>query len=105
MRRAKVDVQLLNTYFVVSNMSKMRKASAMVPSPKTYVRAVLSRIGRSSGALGRPFQLTPVPAHAWVDWVTSHLVPGGLLLRKAYDISLDTRRRAIRKAERAAKTL
>ncbi|KAL4400041.1 fatty acid elongation protein [Malassezia pachydermatis] len=103
MRRANVDVQLLNTYFVVSNMSKVRRASMMVPSPTTYVRHVLSRIGRSSGALGRPFTLTPVPSHAWIDWATAHLLPKWFLLRKAYDVSLDTRRRAIRKAERQAK--
>lgn len=103
LRRAKVDVQLLNTYFVVSNMSKVRRASLLVPTPSTYVAAVLSRLGRASGALGRPFTLTPVPAHAWLDWITAHFVPGWLLLRKAYDVNVSVRRRALRKAERLAK--
>lgn len=103
LRRANVDVQLLNTFFVVSNMSKVRRPSLLVPSPSTYVSAVLSRLGRASGALGRAFTLTPVPAHAWVDWATAHLVPAWLLLSKAYDTNLSLRRRALRKAERAAK--
>ncbi|WFC98543.1 hypothetical protein MYAM1_001271 [Malassezia yamatoensis] len=101
--RDKVDVQLLNTYFVVSSMSKIRKSSAMIPSPDSFVKSVLSRIGRSSGALGRPYTLTPWPAHAWLDWATSHLVPGAFLLQKIYDYNLGTRKRAIRKVEQLAK--
>lgn len=84
MRRANVDVQLLNTYFVVSNMSKIRRASLMIPLPEDYVKAALSRIGRSTGALGRPFTLTPYPSHAWLDWVTSRVLPSALLLRYSY---------------------
>ncbi|WFD38272.1 uncharacterized protein MJAP1_001221 [Malassezia japonica] len=103
MRRANVDVQLLNTYFVVSSMSKVRRASAMIPLPTQYVAAALGRIGRSTGALGRPFTLTPWPAHAWLDWATARVVPAGLLLRKSYDVNVATRRAAIRKAERLAK--
>lgn len=104
MRRSHVDVQLLNTYFVVSSMSKVRKPSMMVPTPKNFVRSALSRIGRSSGALGRPFTLTPFPSHAWLDWAVEHFVPRWWLLRQAYDVSLDTRRRAIRKAQRLEKS-
>ena len=103
LRRANVDVQLLNTFFVVSNMSKVRRASWIVPTPKAYVQSVLSRIGLASGAVGRPFTLTPYPTHAWIDWATQYLVPRWFLLSKAYESSLDTRRRAIRKAERSAK--
>ncbi|PKI85564.1 hypothetical protein MVES1_000508 [Malassezia vespertilionis] len=105
LRHENVDVQLLNTFFVVSSMSKVRRPSAMVPMPKSYVRAALQRINRSSGALGRPYTLTPWPVHAYVDWITNYIVPRGFLLRKAYSTSLDTRRRAIRKAERELKAL
>lgn len=104
LRRAKVDVQLLNTYFVVSKMSKKRKASFLVPTPATYVRSVLSRLGRASGALGRAFTLTPVPIHAWLDWSVGHLVPTWLLLRKIYSVNVTLRRLALRKAEREAKS-
>ncbi|KAG8691554.1 hypothetical protein FRC09_011591, partial [Ceratobasidium sp. 395] len=31
-----VDVQLVNTYFVVSSMSKIRRATAMIPMPSPY---------------------------------------------------------------------
>lgn len=33
-----VTVELLNTYFVVSKLSKIRKSSWMIPKPSTYVR-------------------------------------------------------------------
>lgn len=33
-----IDVQLLNTFFVVSNLSKIRKSNWMTPMPKAYVR-------------------------------------------------------------------
>lgn len=32
-------------YFVVSNMSKIRKASLMTPTPATFARAALGKIG------------------------------------------------------------
>ena len=116
MRRVNVDVELLNTYFVVSNMSKVRRPSAMVQTPAQYVHATLTRLGRATGALGRPYTLTPWPMQAWLDWATARIVPSALLLRMAYgtcrlsardadtDVNLDTRRRAIRKAQRTQKT-
>ena len=103
LRRSKVDVQLINAFYVVSNMSKMRKASLMVPSPKQFVHAALTRIGRPSGAIGRPFTGTPWPTHAWIDWAATNLAPRGLLLRYMYGLSFNIRRRALRKASRAQK--
>lgn len=104
LRRDGVDVVLLNTFFVVSNMSKLRRATFMAPTPKQYVAAVLSRIGRSGGALGRPFTMTPWPGHAWFDWAAERIIPRGMLAAKMYDVSADTRRRALRKAARESKS-
>ena len=67
-------MQCLNTYFVVSNMSKIRKSSAMIPTPRQYVQRVLSKIGRSGGACGRPFTMTIWPMHALVDWAIQTFV-------------------------------
>ena len=65
-----VDVETANTHFVVSNMSKIRKPSPLVPTPKAYVRSVLAKIGLPCGALftGRPFVSTPYWSHALLDW-------------------------------------
>ncbi|ELU42146.1 ketoreductase [Rhizoctonia solani AG-1 IA] len=58
-----VDVQLVNTYFVVSSMSKIRRATSMIPLPSTYVRSVLSKIGLQ-GDFTTPYWAHGVLAYA-----------------------------------------
>lgn len=84
LRRSNITVSLLNTYFVVSNMSKVRKSSAMIPTPKQYVAQVLKTLGRNGGAIGRPYTSTPWPMHALVDWATAFVLPRAWLLSYSY---------------------
>lgn len=79
-----IDVELVNTYFVVSNMSKIRKSSLLIPMPKPYVKVVLSRLGLWCGALytGRPNVTTPYWSHAWLDYIIVRLC--GLLALKVW---------------------
>ncbi|EGG12577.1 uncharacterized protein MELLADRAFT_46292 [Melampsora larici-populina 98AG31] len=63
-----IHVRLLNTYFVASEMSKIRKSSFMIPSPKTYVKSVLDTIGLQGGAIGKAYISTGYLAHALVQW-------------------------------------
>ena len=73
-----VDVETANTHFVVSNMSKIRKASLMIPLPKPYVKAVLAKIGWACGALytGRPNVSTTYWSHAFLDYIiVCHNIP------------------------------
>lgn len=134
LRRSNITVSLLNTYFVVSNMSKVRKSSAMIPTPRQYVSQVLKTIGRNGGAVGRPYTSTPWPMHAIVDWATAFILPRAWLLSYTYrtysrqsavylcsgalltcispvpmpcpttDQQAAIRKRAIRKAEKAIKS-
>ncbi|GAA5955849.1 hypothetical protein JCM8115_004342 [Rhodotorula mucilaginosa] len=97
-----VEVELLNTYFVVSKLSKIRKSSWMIPTPKTYVRSVLSKIGVQGGAVGQPHISTPYHGHAPVQWVVDHLFSRSFWLDYNRKLHLDIRRRAIRKREREA---
>ncbi|GJN91729.1 hypothetical protein Rhopal_004752-T1 [Rhodotorula paludigena] len=97
-----VEVELLNTYFVVSKLSKIRKSSWMIPTPKTYVRSVLSHIGVRGGAVGQPHISTPYHGHAPVQWVVDHLFSHRFWLNYNRKLHLDIRRRAIRKREREA---
>ena len=86
-----IDVECVNTYFVVSppilcvsrlvvstsascqvsNMSKIRRASALIPMPKAFVRSVLSKITLPCGALWtkRPGLVTPYWSHAMLDYI------------------------------------
>ncbi|GAA5859592.1 hypothetical protein JCM1840_006363 [Sporobolomyces johnsonii] len=97
-----VEVELLNTYFVVSKLSKIRRSSWMIPTPKTYVRSVLSHIGVKGGAVGQPHISTPYHGHAPVQWVVDHLFSNQFWLDYNRKLHLDIRRRAIRKRERDA---
>lgn len=70
-----ITVQLVNAFFVVSAMSKIRKPSVSTPMPDAYVRSVLSTIGNQCGAVGarRPFVTTPYWSHAVADWVMDQI--------------------------------
>ncbi|EOR01751.1 3-ketoacyl-CoA reductase [Wallemia ichthyophaga EXF-994] len=98
-----VTVELVNTYFVVSSMSKIRRPSKLIPLPATYVRSVLRRIGLSGGSISRPYASTPYWSHAIVD---AFLCLSGfkkLELWYNHKMQKDIRIRALRKKEREAK--
>ena len=52
-------------------MSKIRRASVLIPLPREYVAAVLRKIGVPCGALwtGRPATSTPFWSHALLDYL------------------------------------
>ena len=101
-----VKVQLVQSYLVTSAMSKIRRSSAMVPTPKQFVGAALSKIGRSGGAQGVAATSTPYWAHALLHWVIANLTPGTMnkyvidVNRKMHE---NIRKRALKKAERENK--
>lgn len=100
-----IDVETVNTHFVVSNMSKIRKPSMLVPTPKAYVRAVLSKIGMPCGAFatGRPYVSTPYWSHALLDWFLQSFGWIPLVTHVVHNMHRDIRKRALRKLEREAK--
>ena len=55
-------------------MSKIRRASALIPTPKAFVRSVLSKIAQPCGALWtkRPGVVTPYWSHALLDYFMVH---------------------------------
>ncbi|EKM54109.1 uncharacterized protein PHACADRAFT_257722 [Phanerochaete carnosa HHB-10118-sp] len=100
-----IDVETANTHFVISNMSKIRKSTLLVPPPKLYVKAVLAKIGLPCGALftGRPFTSTPYWSHALLDWFIHVLGWRSAIAGVVHNMHRDIRRRALRKLEREAK--
>lgn len=100
-----VDVQCLNTYFVVSNMSKIRRANVTTPTPKDYVRSVLSKIGLPCGALwtGRPNVSTPYWSHAVIDYAMNLIGWKMLFVRYTHNLHRSIRKRYLKKLEREAK--
>lgn len=93
--------------FVVSNMSKIRRASITVPTAKAFVSSTLGSIGLARGAQGRPYDSTPYPSHALLDYFvglfgsTSEAIGVGVILSMHKDI----RKRALRKKAREAEKI
>lgn len=95
----KIDVELVVSYLVTSSMSKIRRTSAMIPSPKGFVKATLRSLNRRGGAQERAYTSTPFWSHALLHWwienglgVYSRIVAS--FNRKMH---VDIRRRALRK--------
>lgn len=61
-----VHIEHVNTYFVTTEMSKIRKASFLAPTPKSYVSAVLGNAGHSISS-------TPYPSHNLLNWILEFL--------------------------------
>jgi len=95
----------VNTYFVVSKLSKIRKPSMLIPTASTYVQSVLSKIGLSCGAAytGRPHTSTPYWSHALMDYLMS-LVSKDFLIRNGHNMQKSIRVRALKKLARESKS-
>jgi 17beta-estradiol 17-dehydrogenase / very-long-chain 3-oxoacyl-CoA reductase len=101
-----IHVQLIQSYLVTSAMSKIRRSSAMIPTPRVFVKSVLGKIGRHGGATGVFGTSTPYWAHGLMHWGVKELTPGpmsGVVIGINKGMHEDIRKRALRKAEREAK--
>ncbi|KAF2094285.1 NAD(P)-binding protein [Rhizodiscina lignyota] len=100
-----VTVQCVQSYLVTSAMSKVRRSTSLIPSPKTFVRSVLGGIGQSRGAQGMAYTSTPFWTHAFMHWGLANTV--GTMSTMVVNINKSLhegiRKRALRKAERDAK--
>ena len=85
-------------------MSKIRRASALVPTPKSWVRTTLSSLGLAGGAQGRAHEMTPYWTHALLDYFTGLLgYPSEMMGIRVIDrMHKDIRVRALRKKAREA---
>jgi len=89
-----ITVEHVDTYFVTSTMSKIRRPSLFIPTPKVFVRSVLTKL--ASGTR------TPYWSHALVGAAMALVCPK-MLLSYVHSLQKDTRRRALAKQARLAK--
>ncbi|KAG1050959.1 hypothetical protein G6F43_006805 [Rhizopus delemar] len=94
-----IVVEHVNTYFVVSAMSKIRKPTILIPTAKNYVASVLSKVGVACGA-NVPFTSTPYPTQGIVNWVINNVFSHHFWVKHNDSIQKDIRKRALRKRER-----
>jgi len=99
-----ITVELVQSYLVTSAMSKVRRATATIPTPKAFVRATLAKIGRSGGAQGFAYTSTPFWSHAVMQWAlaTSVGFMNRLVVGQNKGMHEAIRKRALRKRERDA---
>lgn len=88
-----VQVQLLNTYFVVSKLSRRKRATMFIPSPEDYVKAALRNAGQTAFA-------TPYPMHALLGLLMDCL-PTMALTKFNLATMRATRQVALQKAKRS----
>lgn len=99
-----VRVQLVQSYLVTGAMSKIKRPSATIPAPKEFVRAALSKIGRSGGAQGVLATCSPYWAHGIMHWFLLQVgIMRGVVAGFNRGFHESIRKRALRKAEREGK--
>ncbi|KAL1923290.1 uncharacterized protein VTP21DRAFT_8270 [Calcarisporiella thermophila] len=96
-----VDVEHVNTYYVVSSMSKIRRPNFMTPLPAPYVRSVLGKLGLRGGAR-TPYSSSPYFSHALVNYVLERVFWKSFWLNYNKKFLYSIRKRALRKQERDA---
>jgi 17beta-estradiol 17-dehydrogenase / very-long-chain 3-oxoacyl-CoA reductase len=92
-------------HFQVSKLSKIRKASMMIPKPGAFVHSVLSKVGLACGAAysGRPNTSTPFWSHALLDYLMTLVSMPSLFIRYTHGLHRSIRRRALDKVARKGK--
>jgi 17beta-estradiol 17-dehydrogenase / very-long-chain 3-oxoacyl-CoA reductase len=97
-----ITVELVQSYLVTSAMSKIRKATATIPTPKVFVRATLAKIGRSGGAQGFAYTSTPFWSHAGMQWALGTFVGfmNRVVVQQNKRMHEAIRKRALKKRER-----
>ena len=100
-----VKVQLVQSYLVTSAMSKIRKASMLIPNPKDFVRSALAKVGRSGGSQGIASTCTPYWSHGFMHWalLTFTGTMNSLVLGQNKAMHESIRKRALKKQERDSK--
>lgn len=64
-----IDCELVLSYLVTSKMSKIRRSTVLIPTPKQFVRSVLNGCGYRGGAQERMSTMTPYWSHGLYHFV------------------------------------
>lgn len=74
-----IIVNLVNAFYITTALSKIRKPSLLVPTPKAFVKSVLRHIGTPVGALkDMPYTTTPYGSHAIAHYLISTVGSWGM---------------------------
>lgn len=97
-----ITVELVQAYLITSAMSKVRRTSTFIPNPRTFVKSVLSKITRHGGSPSYAFSSSPYWSHGLMAYFLTCII--GTNSKFLAEINMETheetRKRALRKAER-----
>ncbi|KAF4583192.1 3-ketoacyl-CoA reductase [Ophiocordyceps camponoti-floridani] len=100
-----VDAHFVLSHLVMSNMSKIRRPSLLVPTARKFVSSALAKIGLG-GYQSAPNTYAPWWSHSAMLWVIENIpgVNSRVTIEQNKKMHVDIRRRALRKRERDAKS-
>lgn len=90
LKSKRVHVQVQSPLFVVSKLSKIRKASLATPKPHVYAKAAVAHIGYEA-------KVSPYWAHALQLWVVRNIPEWLFISQIALPMHLSIRKRALKK--------
>ncbi|XP_013923703.1 PREDICTED: very-long-chain 3-oxoacyl-CoA reductase [Thamnophis sirtalis] len=79
-----IIVQTVQPYFVVTKMSKIRKANIYRPTPEQYVKYSLNTLGRERITCG-------YPSHAFLKWLGTNVLPDWYIKKSIRETALKSR--------------
>ncbi|PLW16719.1 hypothetical protein PCANC_17523 [Puccinia coronata f. sp. avenae] len=97
-----INVKLLNTYFVASEMSKIKKATLMIPTPNKYVKQVLNNLISTNL---KPYITTGYFPHSLFEYFLDHYGSLKFWLKVNLDMQRSIIKRIQKKKERAQQQL
>ncbi|RJE27030.1 hypothetical protein PHISCL_00615 [Aspergillus sclerotialis] len=97
-----ITVELVQAYLITSAMSKVRRTTAMIPDPRSFVKSVLAKIGRNGGSPSYAYSSSPYWSHGIMAWFLTCITGpmNKLVLGRNRAMHESIRTRALRKAER-----
>lgn len=97
-----ITVELVQAYLITSAMSKVRKTSALIPNPRSFVQATLSKIGNNGGSPTYAYSSSPYWSHGLVAYLATCVINpmSKFIANQNKGMHESIRKRALRKAER-----
>ncbi|RAK99218.1 ketoreductase [Aspergillus ibericus CBS 121593] len=97
-----ITVELVQAYLITSAMSKIRRTSATIPDPRSFVKSVLTKIGRNGGSPSYAYTSSPYWSHGLMAWFLTCVTGtmGKFVVGQNKGMHEAIRKRALRKAER-----
>ncbi|PWY84734.1 NAD(P)-binding protein [Aspergillus sclerotioniger CBS 115572] len=97
-----ITVELVQAYLITSAMSKIRRTSATIPDPRSFVKSVLTKIGRNGGSPTYAYSSSPYWSHGLMAYFLTCITGtmGKFVVGQNKGMHETIRKRALRKAER-----